>query len=103
MIGTIAERTRARGTNHEEVESEIPFDSLQFNQNAMDPELKEKEELIFESFLNNRYRKFVQGVFFNDHDGNPNAGDGDDGDDEDYIPPKEVAPELVLNCLSCII
>lgn len=47
LIGTIAERTRARGTNHEEVESEIPFDSLQFNQNAMDPELKEKEELIF--------------------------------------------------------
>lgn len=96
MVGTIAERTRARGTNHEEIESEIPFDSLQLNQNGMDPELKEIEELLFLSFLNNRYRKFVQGVFFNDHDGNPNVGDADDGDDEDYIPPKEVAPELVF-------
>ena len=43
-LGTIAERTRARGANTVEINSEITFDSLQNKQNAMDPELEEKEE-----------------------------------------------------------
>ena len=43
----------------------------------------------------NRYRKFVQGVFFNDIDGNQAIADNDDADDEDYEPPKDVAPEIV--------
>ena len=43
-LGTIAERTRARAANTVEINSEMPFDSLQIKQNAMDPELEEKEE-----------------------------------------------------------
>ena len=46
-LGTIAERTRARGANTVEINSEIPFDTLLNIQNAMDPELEEKEEYIF--------------------------------------------------------
>ena len=35
-----------------------------------------------------RYRKFVEGVFFNDQDVATNTTDGEDNDDEDYVPPK---------------
>lgn len=35
-----------------------------------------------------RYRKFVEGVFFDDYDQATSTADGEDNDDEDYVPPK---------------
>ncbi len=53
-----------------------------------------------------RYRKFVEGVFFNDQDVATNTTDGEDNDDEDYVPPKNdtkrVRFSFPLHC-SCLL